>query len=113
MKTPTNELTGDQLNVAFCMALDIKVRYSSMQGVIQEGPIDHWHPFRPSVDITQLWRYIISERIEISPREHGGWQAQRWKPYGIGTGPSPEVAACRAVVNSVYGDEWETRIFPQ
>jgi len=113
MKTPSNELTGTQLDVAFCTALGIEVRYCSMQGVIQEGPIGEWHPFRPSVDITKLWRYITSRRVELSPTADGMWQSQCWKPYGIGTGHTPEIAACRAIVNSVYGDECNIRIFPQ
>lgn len=115
MKTPVNNLEGEQLNVAFASALELDSVWNHMKGICLKGPDGEERLFKPSTNYTHLWRYIVERRIELTPldREDRTWQAQCWKPYGVGHGKTPELAACRAVVNSVYGDEWETRIFPQ
>lgn len=120
MKTPINELGTDILSQAFSMALDIPIRWSHMVGPQIVKDLDYpseWYPFNPAERIVDLAPYIQIRGIEISPMEYSDvpdkWQAQCWKPYGAGQGETPQLAACRAVVNAAYGDEYEVPIFPQ
>lgn len=120
MKTPIDELDTVMLSHAFSMALELPIRWNHMIGPeIVHDPYwpDEWYPFNPAQNIADLAPYIAPRGIEISPLRRrqcpGHWQAQCWQPYGIGCGETPQLAACRAVVNAEYGEMYEVPIFPQ
>lgn len=65
--------------------------------------------FRPSTKWEKGGLIIERERIALDPitrnRNHTAeWQAQVWAPFAVQTGPTPLIAAMRALVASKFGD---------
>lgn len=66
--------------------------------------------FMPHKDWSQGGPLIEKNRIHLDPLTRGGekisseWQAQIWGPFAVCAGPTPLVAAMRALVASAYGD---------
>jgi len=73
--------------------------YASLDGV----------PVHYSSDWTSAGQIIERERIALDPitrnRNHTSeWQAQVWVPFAVQTGPTPLIAAMRALVASKFGE---------
>lgn len=111
IEVKTAELSGPALDYAVAVAVGESSPRAGLGGggcVVAHGHT--LHRYCPSTEWSHGGPLIVSRMVAIDyPRplrdgELPKWVAQCWRPYGCGSGESPLIAACRAIVAAKLGD---------
>lgn len=111
MKMKASELNGAALDWAAGFAIGHKVQHSNNLGglsISEPYSKDDRHVWSPSTDWSQGGPLIEQLQVAVdSPRQTNldSWQAQCWDKHSFERGPTPLIAACRAIVAAKLGNE--------